>query len=139
MSEDCCCKKESEGGSCCAATPEPQTPQPALVDISEFMKIELRVARIDAAEALPKSKKLVKLQVDLGEELGKRQILAGISQHYEPAALVGKRVVVVANLKPALLMGQESRGMLLAGASADGLVLKVIEPDPDLPLGAVVR
>jgi methionyl-tRNA synthetase len=116
----------------------PQTEE-NLVDFGEFMKIQLRVALIEAAEAVPKSKKLIKLQVDLGAQLGRRQILAGIAQHYEPAALVGQKVVVVANLKPALLMGHESRGMLLAAVSEDGAMLKIVQPHADLPLGAVVR
>ena len=113
--------------------------QEQLVDIAEFARIELRVARIEAAEGVPKSKKLVKLQISLGEHLGTRQILAGIAQFYDPAALIGMRIVVVTNLKPAVLMGHESNGMLLAGASDDGAVLKIIQPDADLPLGAKVR
>jgi methionyl-tRNA synthetase len=87
------------------------------IDISEFARVELRVARITAAEKVAGSKKLVKLQVDLGEE--QRQLVAGIAETYAPEALVGRTVVVVANLKPAKLMGVESNGMVLA-ASVDG-------------------
>jgi methionyl-tRNA synthetase len=87
------------------------------IDISEFARIELRAAKVTAAEKVSGSKKLVKLQVDLGSE--SRQLVAGIAESYDPAALVGKTVVVVANLKPAKLMGVESNGMVLAG-SADG-------------------
>jgi methionyl-tRNA synthetase len=87
------------------------------IDISEFAKVELRAAKVTAAEKVSGSKKLVKLQVDLGTE--SRQLVAGIAESYEPAVLVGKTVVVVANLKPAKLMGVESNGMVLAG-SIDG-------------------
>ena len=89
----------------------------ASIDIAEFAKVELRAAKITAAEKIAGSKKLVKLQVDLGSET--RQVVAGIAESYEPGALVGKTIVLVANLKPAKLMGVESNGMVLAG-SADG-------------------
>ena len=106
--------------------PEPvpavaQAPAPApagdRIDISEFAKVELRAAKITAAEKVEGSKKLIKLQVDLGGE--SRQVVAGIADSYAPDALVGKTVVLVANLKPAKLMGVESNGMVLAG-SIDG-------------------
>jgi methionyl-tRNA synthetase len=101
-----------------AAAPAP-APAPGgdRIDISEFAKIELRAAKVTAAEKVAGSKKLVKLQVDLGTET--RQVVAGIAESYEPEALVGKTVVLVANLKPAKLMGVESNGMVLAG-SIDG-------------------
>src|SRR5262249_23060163 len=104
------------------------------ISIADFGKVELRVAQVVAAEALPKSKKLLKLTVSLGEE--QRTIVAGIAEHYAPADLVGKKVVVVANLEPAKLMGVQSQGMLLAG-SADG-TLGVLTPDRELPPGAKV-
>jgi methionyl-tRNA synthetase len=87
------------------------------ISIDEFMKVELRVARVLAAERVPKSNKLLKLQVDVGSE--HRTIVAGIAEAYEPEAIVGRTVVVVFNLKPAKLMGVESNGMVLA-ASPDG-------------------
>ena len=104
------------------------------IKIDEFGKVELRVAEIVAAEPLPKSKKLLKLTVSLGAE--QRTVVAGIAEHYTPAELVGKKVVVVANLEPAKLMGVESNGMVLA-ASADGK-LAVLALDRDLPPGAKV-
>ena len=104
------------------------------ITIDEFGKIELRVAEVVAAEPLPKSKKLLKLTVSLGEE--QRTLVAGIAEHYTPAELVGKKVVVVANLEPAKLMGVESNGMVLA-ASIGGK-LAVLTPDRDLPPGAKV-
>jgi methionyl-tRNA synthetase len=97
-----------------AAAPPAAAPGGDRIDISEFAKVELRAARVTAAEKVSGSKKLVKLQVDLGSE--SRQLVAGIAESYEPAALVGKTVVVVANLKPAKLMGVESNGMVLAGS-----------------------
>lgn len=89
-----------------------------LIDIDTFKKIDLRVAKIIHAERVEKSEKLVKLQLDMGI-LGQRQIVAGIAQYYSPEELVGRLIIVVANLKPAKLMGIESKGMLLA-AKIDG-------------------
>jgi len=97
-----------------AAVPAPADGR---IDIAEFAKVELRAAKITAAEKIAGSKKLVKLQVDLGSET--RQVVAGIAESYAPEALVGKSIVLVANLKPAKLMGVESNGMVLAG-SEDG-------------------
>jgi methionyl-tRNA synthetase len=114
-------------------------PLPDQIEVTDFMKVSLRVAEITAAEVVPKSKKLLKLQINLGAELGSRQIVSGIAQFYTPESLIGKRIIVVANLKPAQLMGVESNGMLLAGSSDDGSVLAIIEPDSSLPLGATVR
>ncbi|HVO11247.1 MAG TPA: methionine--tRNA ligase [Vicinamibacteria bacterium] len=103
-----------------AAPPTASAPVAAAtdrIDISEFARLELRAARVTAAEKIAGSKKLVKLQVDLGTET--RQLVAGIADAYEAETLVGRTVVMVANLKPAKLMGVESNGMLLAG-SVDG-------------------
>jgi len=117
----------------------PAGPKPPLADpiaIEDFMRIDLRVARILEAERVPKSKKLLKLRVDLGFE--QRTIVAGIAEAYEPGTLIGRTIVVVANLKPATLMGIESNGMVLAGSAEGGkpeLVAFVEAP----PLGARVR
>src|SRR5439155_13164332 len=97
--------------------PTAQTGPAALATIDDFAKVELRVAEVIAAERVPKSKKLLKLTVSLGAE--QRTLVAGIAEHYAPAELVGKKVVVVANLEPAKLMGIESNGMVLA-ASTEG-------------------
>jgi methionyl-tRNA synthetase len=107
----------------------------ARISLEEFQKIDLRVAQVLAAEAVPKSKKLLKLRVSLGTE--ERTVLAGIAEHYAPADLVGKKVIVVANLQPAKLMGIESQGMVLAGEGAQGF--GVVMPDRDLPPGAKVK
>jgi methionyl-tRNA synthetase len=118
-------KPVSETTPPAAPKPEPasQPPQAAApaagekIDIAEFAKVELRAAKITQAEKIAGSKKLVRMQVDLGSET--RQVVAGIAESYEAADLVGKTVVLVANLKPAKLMGVESNGMVLAG-SIDG-------------------
>ncbi|SHH17529.1 methionine--tRNA ligase [Thermosipho atlanticus] len=96
------------------------------ITFDTFKKIDLRVAEILEAEKVPKSEKLIKLIIDLGE-LGKRQIIAGIAKHYNPDELVGKKIIVVANLKPAKLMGIESQGMLLAAKHEDKLTLLTVE------------
>jgi methionyl-tRNA synthetase len=99
------------------------------ISIDDFMKVELRTAKVVSAEAVPKSKKLIKLQVDLGSE--QRTILAGIAEAYEPASLVGRTIVIVANLKPAKLMGIESNGMVLAGSAEGGKpILVTVEAEP---------
>jgi methionyl-tRNA synthetase len=107
------------------------------IAIDDFMKVELRVAKVLAAEAVPKSKKLIKLTVNVGEA-EPRTILAGIAEAYLPEQLVGRTIVVVANLKPAKLMGIESNGMVLAG-SPDGGLPTLIGIDQDVPPGSRVR
>jgi methionyl-tRNA synthetase len=105
-------------------------PEPARISIDDFMKIELRVAKVLAAERVPKSTKLIKLQVDVGSE--QRQLVAGIAEAYEPEALVGRTVVIVFNLKPAKLMGVESNGMVLAASPEGGKPMLVgFETPPD--------
>ncbi len=89
-----------------------------MITIEDFAKVELMTARVLEAERVPKSKKLIRLIVDSGEE---RQLVAGIAEHYEPEDLVGKTIAVVANLKPAKLMGVESRGMILAAEDDTGV------------------
>ena len=114
--------------------PTVQTGPAAPVTISDVGKLELRVAEVLTAEPVPKSKKLLKLTVSLGGE--PRTLVAGIAEHYAPAELVGKKVVVVANLEPVKLMGIESNGMVLA-ASTEGK-LAVLTVDRDLPPGATI-
>ena len=97
------------------------------IDYDDFSKVDLRVAKILKAEAVPKSNKLVKLRVDIGEE---RTIVAGIGKDYKPEDLVSKSIIVVANLKPAKLMGVESHGMLLATDGVDGLTLIGFDKEP---------
>jgi len=98
----------------------PQAPgaSPQVIGIDDFTKVELRVAQILVAERIPKADKLLRLEVDLGYE--KRQILAGIAQYYEPEKLIGRKIVIVANLAPRKMRGLESNGMLLAASLPDG-------------------
>ena len=96
------------------------------MEFDDFMKVDLRVGLVLSADKVKKSKKLLKLSIDAGET-EPRQILAGISEHYAPEDLVGKRVVIVANLKPRKLMGLESQGMVLAATDDDGLSLLVLD------------
>ena len=103
--------------------------------IDDFGRLDLRVAEVIAAELVPKSKKLLKLTVSLGDS--QRTVVAGIAEHYAPGDLVGKKVVIVANLEAAKLMGIESQGMVLAGSAGDRLA--VVTPDRDLPPGARVK
>jgi methionyl-tRNA synthetase len=106
-----------------------------MITIDQFKTVELRVATIVTAEPHPNADRLVVLRVDLGGE--PRQIVAGIRAVYDPAVLVGRQIVVVANLEPAVLRGVESQGMLLAAAGEAGPVL--VSPERLVPAGAVVR
>lgn len=106
-----------------------------LLGIEEFQRWDLRVARVIAAEPHPRADRLLKLRVDLGGE--ERPLVAGIAAQYRPEELVGRLIVVVANLKPARLRGEESRGMLLAASS--GEVVSLLAPDRELPPGARIR
>jgi len=105
------------------------------ISFDEFGKVDLRVAKIVSAEPVPKAKKLLKLVVDLGEE--QRQVVAGIAEAYAPETLVGKKVIFVANLKPATIRGVESQGMILAAGGDAILGLSAI--DKDVPPGTKVR
>jgi methionyl-tRNA synthetase len=98
------------------------------IEFDDFMKVDLRVGLVQSAEKVEKSKKLLKLIVDAGDP-EPRQILAGISEHYAPEDLVGKRVVIVANLKPRKLMGLESQGMVLAASDDGGLSVLVVDKE----------
>jgi len=120
---------------------QPATPQvaqePQYITIDDFAKVELRVAQVLVAERIPKADKLLRLEVDLGYE--KRQILAGIAQYYEPEKLIGRKIVIVANLAPRKMRGLESNGMLLAASlPPDGapVLAGFLE---DVPLGARLK
>jgi methionyl-tRNA synthetase len=131
-----------------SGTPTGQAPAPAAgsaaqagepasdgrISIGDFMKVELRVAKVRHAEAVPKSKKLIRLTVDVGET-EPRTILAGIAEAYQPEQLLGRTIAIVANLKPAKLMGIESNGMVLA-ASPEGGLPSLVAIDEGLPAGA---
>jgi len=102
--------------------------------IDEFQKADLRAAKVVHAERVEGSEKLLKLQLDLGEP---RQVLSGIAKWYAPEDLVGKTVIVIANLEPRMMMGLESQGMLLAAHGADGSAI-IISPTGDVPPGAKI-
>lgn len=106
------------------------------ITIEEFSKIKLRTATVYQAERIKKSEKLLKLQIDLGFE--KRQVVAGIAKHYKPEEIIGKKVIVVSNLKPAKLFGNESRGMILAVENSIG-ELKLVNIDESVAPGTIVK
>ena len=104
------------------------------ITLDEFKKAELKVATVLSAENIEGSEKLLKLQVDLGEE--KRQILSGIAKYYKPEELVGKQIVVITNLEPRMMMGLESQGMVLAaGADAPSILV----PDKEISNGSLIK
>lgn len=125
-------KKRAEAEAKAKASEKPEGV--AEIGIDDFMKVELRSAQIIACEKIPKAKKLLKLQIDLGYE--KRQVVSGIAQFYEPSDLIGKKIIVVANLAPAKLCGEESNGMLLASG---GEQVRVVFLSEDTPLGERIR
>jgi methionyl-tRNA synthetase len=127
----------AEGGGATAPIEPTQAAPPTIAKISidQFMEIDLRVAEVRAAERVPKSKKLVKMTIFTGDE--ERTIVAGIGTKYTPEELVGRKVVIVANLQPARLMGIESNGMVLA-ASVDGEP-SLLAVDPAVPPGTKVK
>jgi methionyl-tRNA synthetase len=116
---------------------EEQAAAQDLITIEDFSKIKLCTAKIIKAEKVPKSKKLLKLLVDTGDD--KRQIIAGIAQHYEPEQLTGKTVIILANLQPAKLMGLESKGMLLAASDKEGKLSILTTDIGDMPPGAEIH
>ena len=124
-------KPVAPAGDTTRSSPKPLSKP--LISIDDFTKLDLRVATVVAAEAVPKSKKLLKIEVDMGE---RRTIVSGISESYQPEDLIGKQVVVVANLKPAKLMGITSQGMLLSADADSGYYL--ITPDVDTAPGSAV-
>ncbi len=107
----------------------------ANISIEQFKEIDLRVARITAAERVEGTDKLLKLQLDLGDE--QRQIVSGIAEKYAPEDIVGREIIVVYNLEPKSLKGVESQGMLLA-ASGDGFI-SLLAPDQEVPPGTRIH
>ena len=108
-----------------------------MITIEQFRTIELRVGTVRSAEPHPNADRLVVLRVDVGGE--ERQLVAGIRAHYDPATLVGRQVIVVANLEPAKLRGVESQGMVLAAADEANNRVVLLRPDDAVTPGAVVR
>lgn len=120
-----------------APLPDAKPAETGLISINDFAKVQLRVGQVLTAERIEGSEKLLKLKVDLGEEREPRQILAGIAKFYTPEQLLGRKIAVVANLKPAKLMGQLSEGMLLAASDDNNLELLAV--GSSLAPGAVIR
>ncbi len=106
-----------------------------MITFEDFKKLELRVARVEEAERIEGSDKLIKLKIDTGE--GERQLVAGVGRKYAPEELAGRLIIIVANLEPRLIMGLESQGMLLAADSEEGPIL--LMPDREVPPGALIR
>ncbi|MFZ5823479.1 MAG: methionine--tRNA ligase [Bacillota bacterium] len=109
----------------------------AQIEYEDFTKVELKVAKVVEAERVPKADKLLKLQLEVGGE--SRQIVSGIAQHYTPEELIGKQIILVANLKPKALRGVESHGMLLAATAEDGTLSLVTLDKPEFPTGVRVK
>jgi methionyl-tRNA synthetase len=135
----------SDSAPSVSQSPAPGTPVPperlvpaeaGPIQIEDFMKVDLRVAEVLAAEPVPNATKLLRLTVQVGED-DTRTILAGIAEYYAPEQLVGRKIVIVANLQPRKMRGIESQGMLLA-ADAEGRAI-LLQPDSDVPAGARVR
>jgi len=112
----------------------PETP--TTISFDEFARIDLRVARVLECVAHPNADKLLVLKVDLGTE--QRQLCAGIKGHYDPASLVGRLIVVVANLAPRTMRGMESQGMLLAASTPDHSRIILLQPDAEIEPGSKV-
>jgi methionyl-tRNA synthetase len=111
------------------------TPNPTIT-FDDFVKVDLRVAKVLEAIPHPNADKLIVLKVDLGTE--QRQICAGIRGHYDPATLVGRLIIVVTNLAPRVMRGQESQGMLLAASNTDHTRVILLQPDADVEPGSKV-
>ncbi len=106
------------------------------ITYADFAKLELRVAKVLEARPHPNADRLLLLQVDVGDE--QKQIVAGIRQHYAPEQLVGKLIVIVNNLEPAMLRGESSNGMLLAATSNEKVVVLTVD-DPECAVGAKIK
>ena len=105
-----------------------------MINFDDFKKLDMRIARILKAEKIESSNKLLKFQIDIGDE--EKQLVAGIAKHYNPEDLVGREIVVVVNLEPKKLMGVESQGMLLAASKDDDIVL--LQPDREVEPGSKI-
>ncbi len=130
--------EEGKSPTPAAPSPVPQAPPapPAVISIEDFQRIALRVGVVTVAQDHPNADKLLILTVDIGDG-SPRQVVAGIKGSYQASDLIGKHVVVVANLKPAKLRGVESQGMVLAASDASGFAL--VSPERSIGLGSTVK
>ena len=107
------------------------------IKYDDFAKLDLRVAKILEVEEVEGADKLLKLKIDVGE-LGERELVAGIKQHYNKEDLIGKQIVIIANLEPRKMKGIESQGMLLAAVSEDHSKVVLLQPDKDIESGSKI-
>lgn len=116
---------------------EKETPENIThVNFDDWMKIDIRVAKIVKVEDIPNADKLYKLSLDVGPEIGKRTICAGLKAFYSKEKLEGRRIIYFSNLKPRMLKGIESQGMLLAASTEDHKKVSLLQPDEDIELGS---
>lgn len=109
-----------------------------MTTIDDFLKLDIRIGTVISAEKIPEGDKLLKLELDLGEEIGKRQIMAGIAESYpNPEELVGKQIPIIVNLEPRKLRGYESQGMMVATGTEEKSVL--LNPSEEVPNGSKLR
>lgn len=107
------------------------------IEYSEFSKLVLKVGQVVEAEDVPKTDKLIRMTIDLGDET--RQIVAGIKESYNPADLLNKKIAVVYNLKPRSIKGLKSEGMLLAASTKDHSTISILTVDKDIPNGSLIK
>ncbi len=119
-----------------APTPAPSEPQAPTISFDDFAKLDLRVAKVLEAHDHPNADRLIVLKIDLGTE--QRQLVAGLRGHYEPADLVGRLIVVVKNLAPRMMRGEESQGMLLAASDDGKNQVILLSPERDIAPGSAV-
>ena len=110
-----------------------------IVSFNDWSKLDLRVGKILKVEDIEGADKLYKLSIDLGKEIGKRTLAAGLKPYYKPAELKGKTCIIFTNLQPRMLKGVESQGMLLAAVSPDEKHVHLLQPDSDIELGSKIR
>ena len=110
-----------------------------IIPFDDWSKVDLRVARILKVEEIEGADKLYKLTVDLGKELGKRTVCAGIKKYYSPDELKNKKIILVQNLQPRMLRGIESQGMILASVNKEETKVVLISPEKDMEVGSKVR
>ncbi len=106
------------------------------ISFPDFVKLDIRIGKIKTAENVEGSERLIKMKIDLGKEVGTRQIIAGVALHYQVDQLVGKKVAVLVNLESKKMMGMESSGMILAAGDEQ---IAFLMPDKDVPAGSIVR
>ena len=129
--------RNDAGSQRTTSSKEDPMPDPSdQISFDDFCKVKMAVGRIAAAADHPNADKLVVLQVDLGDE--RRQLVAGLKGHYDPDQLVGRNIIVVTNLAPRMMRGQESNGMLLAASTPDHARIILLEPDADIEPGSRV-